>query len=379
MRKRMAKNTATNACSKGLSHSRFLLVLIVFFALFLPACQKKKEVRRPTSDDFESLTGKDLPTWEYVQTKEDVEHLNVFKRMYELRKGLLGLSEEAMRIPNVVHFIWIGPRPFPRESVENVRTWVAKNPDFTFYFWTDRQRPVPVPGMKTRMIQELDFLKLRDCFSKSDSYGEKSDLLRYEILYQEGGIYVDHDVKCFKSFEPLNKAYDFYCGIDMPYTSSLPSCIFTTNNLVGAKPGHPILMHGMQLLVERWDQIEKDYPGQDRDAVLNRVLHRTFWLFGEAIKQMANQQENRDIVFPAYYFDAPKEELAIFARHQYAGSWHEKESAFEKMVRQRLMILTKKSNKTMLIVGVVAGLNTVGLIAFYVLIKKSLQERKNRA
>jgi hypothetical protein len=357
------KKSMKNYCS--------VLVLIGCISFLLGACQKKNEVQRPSSDDFESLTGKNLPTWEYVQTREDFEHLHFFKRMYDLKKGLITTTDEMTHIPKTVHFIWIGPRPFPRESVENVRTWIAKHPDWTFNFWTDRQRPLPYPGMKLRMVQEIEFLKLRDCFAKSDNYGEKSDLLRYEVLYREGGIYVDHDVKCFKAFDPLNKAYDFYCGIDMPYTSSLPSCIHSTNNLIGVKPGHPILMRCMEMLAEEWDRIGQDYPGADRDAMLNRVLHRTFWLFSEAIKQAGNQGKNRDIVFPAYYFDAPSEELAIFARHQYAGVWHENESAFEKMVRQRLMLLSKKSNKMMLFFGVMSGLNLIGSIVLFFSFKRS--------
>lgn len=349
-----------------------LVFCIASFALLIGACQKKQSVQRPSSDDFESLTGKDLPVWEYVQTKEDKEHLDLFKRMYDLKKGLIGASQEMLRIPKVVHFIWIGPRQFPRESVENVRTWMAKNPEWTFYFWTDRQRPLPCPGMKLRMVRDLHFLNLRDCFAKSDNYGEKSDLLRYEILFQEGGVYVDHDVKCFKPFDSLNRSYDFYCGIDMPYTSSLPSCIFTTNNLIGARPGHPILSRCMEMLAEQWDSIEQEYPGADRDAMLNRVLHRTFWLFGEAIKQAGDRDGNRDIVFPAYYFDAPKDELAIYARHQYAGAWHENETAFEKMVRQRLMLLSKKSNKILLFFGLMSGLNLLGLIALFLVFRRSL-------
>lgn len=343
---------------------KYVLVLFAV-VLCLTSCQKKKESQFPSSDDFESLTGKDLPVWEYVQTKEDFAHLDFFKRMYELKKGLLGAVEKESRVPKIVHFIWIGPRPFPRESVENVRTWMSKHPDWTFNFWTDRERPLPCPGMQLRLIKNFPFLKLRECYAKSDNFAEKSDVLRCEILYQEGGVYVDHDVKCFKPFDPLNAAYDFYCGIDMPYTSSLPSCIYTTNNLIGVKPKHPILMRCMEMLVEKWDQIQQDYPGTDRDAMLNRVLHRTFWSFGEAVKQVANEGENRDIVFPAYYFDAPKEELAIFARHQYAGVWHEKESEFEKMVRQRLMLLSKKSNKILLFFGVMSVLNLVGLVLLF--------------
>lgn len=351
--------------------TRHFFLFLIAVGLLAASCQHKKEIHRPTSDDFESLTGKDLSSWEYVQTKQDFEYLNFFKTMYDLRKGLMSAVDETVRIPKVVHFIWIGPRPFPRESVENVRTWMAKNPDWTFNFWTDRDRPAPAPGMQIRRIEESHFSKMWNYYSQSDNYGEKSDLLRYEILYQEGGVYVDHDVKCHKPFEILNKAYDFYCGIDMPYTTSLPSCIFTTNNLIGVKPQHPIVMRCMELVAEKWDQIEKDYPGMDRDAMLNRVLHRTFWPFGASIMQQANQSDNRDIVFPAYYFDAPKEELAIFARHQYAGVWHESETPFEKMVRQRLMILTKKSNTIMLIVGIATGVNLLGLIALYGLLRRS--------
>jgi hypothetical protein len=356
---------------------RSLLSCILLLCLCTAAvgCAKKKKLERPTSDDFESLTGKDLPTWSYIQTKEDIEHLNFFKGIYDLRKGLLKVAGEQFRIPKIVHFIWIGPRAFPRESVENVRTWMAKNPDWTFYFWTDRKRPVPVPGMQTRMIQNLNFLKLKECFAKSDNFGEKSDVLRYEILFQEGGVYVDHDVKCFKAFDELNRTYDFYCGIDMPYTSSLPSCIFTTNNLIGIKPGHPILWRCMEMLANNWDQIESDYPGVDRDAMLNRTLHRTFWAFGESVKQVGNQAENRDIVFPAYYFDAPKEELAIFAQHKYAGSWHEKENDFEKMVRQRLMTLTKKSNQMILFLALSASLNVIGFIILCVLMRRRSASR----
>ncbi len=347
-----------------------ILLLLACFSVLACGCQRKKVHQKPLSDDFESLTGKDLPTWDYVKTQDDFTSLDFFKRMYELRKGLLSGTQEAVRIPKVAHFIWIGPKPFPRESVENIRTWIAKNPDWTFYFWTDRDRPLPNPTMKMRRIQDINFLKLRDCFNKSVNYGEKSDLLRLEILYKEGGVYIDHDVECYKPFEPLNTAYDFYCGIDMPYTISLPSCINPTNNLIGVKAGHPILIRCMDLLVEQWDKLEEDYPGAGVDEVLNRVIHRTFYMFGEAIRQVSNQEGNRDIVFPAYYFDAPYKELSIYARHLYAGIWHENESAFEKMVRQRLMYLSKKSNKILLFVGVMSGVNCLGLVGLYILMRR---------
>ncbi len=342
---------------------------------FLAGSGKKKTVVSSIAGDFETLSGKDRATWNYVQTKQDFEHLRIFKGMYDAGKEFLSESSEVVRIPKVMHFIWIGSRPFPRASVENVRGWMAKHPDWTVKFWTDRQRPTPCPGMQTFMIQDLDFLKLKKCFQSSDNYGEKSDILRYEILYREGGIYIDHDVKCIKAFDPMISAYDLFCGIDMPYTSSLPSCIFPTNNLIGVRAGHPVLLKCMEMLSDQWDQIALDYPGTDVDAMLNRVLHRTFWMFGESIKQVGNQGGNRDIVFPAYYFDAPEDSLAIWARHLYSGAWHESESPFEKMVRQRLMLLAKKSNKILLFLGVATGLNALGLGILFVLLVKHLSAR----
>lgn len=348
---------------------RMLLLVLCCLAL---GCQKKSQVKRPSSDDFASLTGKGTERWKYVQTKEDWAHLDLYTKIYDVRKGLVASSASTLRIPQKIHFIWIGPKPFPRESVENVRSWMGKHPDWTVYFWTDRARPVPYPGMQTRSIKDLEFLKLKECYDTSDNFGEKSDVLRYEILYKEGGIYVDHDVTCFKEFDGLNRAYDFYCGIDMPYTSLLPSCVFTTNNLIGAKPGHPILKNCIDRLAANWEKIAEEYPGVDREAMLTRVLHRTFFLFGEAVKNCHNQEGNLDIVFPAYFFDAPKDELGIYARHKYAGLWHEAQSPFEKKVSERLMYLSKKSNKILLFVGVMMGLNAMGIgLVLYKLRKRA--------
>jgi Glycosyltransferase sugar-binding region containing DXD motif len=344
----------------------FLAILFLCFS-----CNSQKAII--IADDFESLSGKHTPFWKYVKTKEDFEYLHFFSCVYEQRRPLLKDPGATYRIPKVIHFIWLGPKPFPVASVENVRMWMAKHPDWEVNFWTDRSRPCPCPGMKQRLVQNLSFKQLREYFIISDNYGEQSDVLRYEILFQEGGVYVDHDVKCFKEFDVLNRTYDFYCGIDMPYTSSLPSCVYTTNNLIGAKPNHPILKHCMDLLSNSWNTIQYEYPGKDRDATLNRVLHRTFWLFGQAIKEKNNQEDNRDIVFPAYYFDAPKDELALFARHQYAGSWHETESIFEKMVREKIVKICKKLNHMYLCFAGLAALQIIGFTGLFLFIHRRLK------
>ena len=345
-----------------------LKILFASFLLLSFGCTKQEEKKRST--DFEDLMGKGLPKWEFIRTKEDYDNLRFFRNVYESNISYLGKESTEYRIPKVLHFIWIGPKPFPRESVENVRSWIANNPDWIVKFWTDRERPLPHPSMQMKRIQDFSFLQLKECYENSDNYGEKSDVLRYEILYQEGGVYVDHDVKCFQAFAPLNAAYDLYCGMEMPYPTCLSSSVLPTNNLVGARASHPILKGCLDWLQDNWKRIEQEYPGKDKDAVINRVAHRTFLVLGQTFLKLANQDNNHDIALPTFYFNAPEEKLAIFARHEYKGSWFENESAFEKKTRERLMYISKKTNKIILFCIVMAGMNILGFAALFFLLKK---------
>lgn len=348
-------------------------VLLLLFGAFL-ITGKKKEL--PVKKmDFETLMGKDLPAWQYVKTAEDFDNLVFFKRLYE--DGINQLQQtEDQRIPKVVHFIWLGPKNFPAESIQNVKTWIACHPDWTFKFWTDRERALPHPKMQQNLTRNFTFLKLAECFNKTDNYAEKADLLRYEILFQEGGVYVDHDVKCLHGFDALNRTYDFYCGLELPSATCLPSSIHSTNNLIAAIPGHPILGSCLDWLEEKWDPLERQYPGKDKEAVIARVAHRTFSAFADSVRNLAGTATMKDMVFPAFYFNAPSDHSALLARHLYAGTWFENETPFEKMTRERLMYLSKKINKIVLLCSVLAVLNVLCLTALFILLLKHQASRE---
>ena len=75
----------------------------------------------PTS--FDLSMGKQTQHWEYVEKTEDLALLDFSKQLFEKNKEHLNKTAGLYKIPNVIHFIWIGPNPFPPESVENVRSW----------------------------------------------------------------------------------------------------------------------------------------------------------------------------------------------------------------------------------------------------------------
>lgn len=331
-----------------------ILLVLSCVACLCSSCKKQTESKKDPMS-FESMMGQDLPSWSFVKTKEDLDNLSFYKLLFEKDTRR---SQDHQPIPKVCHFIWIGPKEFPMESIENVKSWIANNPDWTFKFWTDRNRALPHPDMQRVLVQDFTFTQLQDCYEASENYAEKADVLRYEILFQEGGVYVDHDIKCIKSFGALNDSYDLYCGLELPSQTPLSSSVHVTNNLIGAIPHHPILKQSIDWLHSNWKEIESLYPGKDRDAVINRVAHRSFFAFINSVRELAGRT-TADKVFPAYYFNAPKDEEAIYARHLFAGTWFENESAFEKMTRQRLMYLSKKVNKILLVCAVLAALNVL--------------------
>lgn len=349
---------------------RLSVLFLLLISLF--SCQKEKEKSKVSS--FEDMMGKQLDCWQHVIAPVDFSNLAFFKELFEKREQNK-LSTSDPIIPKVLHFIWIGPKEFPRESIPNIQSWVDNHPGWKVKFWTDRKRHLPHIALEECLIKDWHFEGLQQCYAKSDNYGEKSDLLRYDILLHEGGVYVDHDVKCFKSFDELNKQYELYCGLELPSDTPISSSIHVTNNMIAARPGHPILQRCVQWLPEHWDEIQALYPGSDKLSVISRIGNRTFAAFADSVRELAGKNTH-DMVFPAYYFNAPRDEDAVYSRHLYSGSWFQSENPFEKMARQRLMMLSKKVNKILLFCGVATGINLLGIgLIFFTLRKKLATSR----
>lgn len=348
-------------------------VVTIFLSLILvfTSCDKKHEFKQ--SDDFNTLMGSNKSVWKFVETHEDYENLRVFKALYEKNKNLQFSKQKEIKIPKTIHFIWVGPNPFPKESIDNVNSWINHHPGWTFKFWTDRRRPLPNKKMELHLISSFKFKTLKHCYEETNNYAEKSDLLRYELLDKEGGLYVDHDVECFRAFTPFHANYDFFCGIETPHEPILSSSISACNNVIGARPGHPVLKKAIENVESRWDELSAAYPGDDKESVVYRVAQRTFSAFDEAVRGESGKNGNFDIAFPAAYFNRIDEDLALYAHHYYASTWFEDETKFERNVRRRLVSISRKNNQILLFNAVILTANLAlfsGLFFQYRAIRK---------
>jgi mannosyltransferase OCH1-like enzyme len=104
-------------------------------------------------------------------------------------------------IPKIIHQIWIGPKKMPEKYMD---TWKALNPDWTYMRWTDKEIAEHFPkGFKNQKhINEIE------------EWAGKADMIRYEILYKFGGIYVDADSICTNGLDDHFLDHSAFAGFE---------------------------------------------------------------------------------------------------------------------------------------------------------------------
>jgi hypothetical protein len=207
------------------------------------------------------------------------------------------------RVPKLIHFIWLGSRTISENSLANIQSWKNLHPGWKIRLWTDNSALASVPGTDMHMLSEIDFGPLKDFFETSDNFGEKADLLRYTLLYQQGGVYSDLDVFCKRSFDFFIERFDFVIGLEpRHYHRSINSCVIPANALIVAMPHHDILEQTIARIVSIWEEVGIKCPGKDRKSVFNRVIARTFDSMAFCSKKLLVSSPFRNIILPMSYF-----------------------------------------------------------------------------
>jgi len=125
---------------------------------------------------------------------------------YENIKGIIRMRKnktiKKAKIPHIIHQIWVGPNPIPKNSKQFIKHIKELHPDFEYRLWSDKD------------ITPKNFVNY-DIIKEAKSYAQKSDIMRYEILYRYGGVYLDIDIELYKNIEPLLTNDLVICKEDM--------------------------------------------------------------------------------------------------------------------------------------------------------------------
>jgi mannosyltransferase OCH1-like enzyme len=128
-------------------------------------------------------------------------------------------------IPKILHFIWVGQNQIPEAYIYYIQSWLFNHKDWKYYFWDDSNIPK---------------LFNQDLYDNADFYAQKADILRYEILYNYGGVYVDCDFLCLKSIDELiENIYGF---------SAYESAEYVAIGIMGFKKGDLFLKKIIQYI-----------------------------------------------------------------------------------------------------------------------------------
>ena len=104
------------------------------------------------------------------------------------------------QIPKVIHYCWFGDDAMPQKAIDCINSWKKYCPDYEIVKWDESSFD----------INKYQFAK--------EAYENKkwafvADIARLDIIYNNGGIYLDTDVEIIKNIDELLK-YDFYIGFE---------------------------------------------------------------------------------------------------------------------------------------------------------------------
>lgn len=111
-----------------------------------------------------------------------------------------------IKIPKIIHQTWKDAELPPKFS-KLAETWKTLLPDWEYVLWTDE--------MNRDFVAKHfpHFLEKYDQYPKNI---QRADAIRYLLLKEYGGLYVDLDFECLENIEPLLGATDFIAGKE-PY------------------------------------------------------------------------------------------------------------------------------------------------------------------
>ena len=133
--------------------------------------------------------------------------------------GVAVLSEKPL-IPKKIHYMWLGGKTIPENLQKCIDSWHKYCPDYEIIEWNENN-------------YDLDKHPYMRQAYEAGAYGFLPDYARLDILYLEGGIYMDTDVELVRNIDDL-LYQEAFCGVEKWQTLNF-------GGMSGAVKGHPMI------------------------------------------------------------------------------------------------------------------------------------------
>lgn len=216
-----------------------------------------------------------------------------------------------MAIPKIIHYCWFGHTEIPEEFKAYMDSWEKMCPDYEIKRWDESNYD----------ITKNSYMK--DAYDQK-KWGFVPDYARLDIIYNEGGIYLDTDIEIVKSFDELLKNSAF-CGIEAGN-----ECVALGLGF-GAEKGNEII----KLMRDEYDKIS--FINEDGSLNLlpspqinTEPLYQMGYKHSDDI-QTLHYKDSSITVYPDRFF-CPKDfgtgdlktDKDTYSIHHYAATWYTK-------------------------------------------------------
>jgi mannosyltransferase OCH1-like enzyme len=205
-------------------------------------------------------------------------------------------------IPKKLHVIWIGDES--KRPDQCIDTWRQHNPDWELKLWGNKE------------VEAYNWFNKKHLpAAMKQRLSGASNLLRFEILFNEGGFYVDADTVCMRPLAPWLFEHD--CFVSWENELARPGLLATT--FMAFPPADPYIR---RLITD----IHK----------LERIDHDESWkVTGPAhiTRVWREMQYSRLSILPSHYFLGDHFEGhtyegkgPVFARHMWGSTYHKNQN-----------------------------------------------------
>jgi hypothetical protein len=155
-------------------------------------------------------------------------------------------------VPHVIHQTW-KTTVVPDDCKPFVRSVRDNHPDFEYRLWTDEDN--------LRFITER-FPWFLDTYRAYTHDIERADAIRYFLLYEFGGVYIDIDMEILRPLGELLEIGDLHFSLE---AGPAISQTVTSNAFMAARPRHPF-----------FERVTRSLPGlRERDVTFADVFNNT--------------------------------------------------------------------------------------------------------
>lgn len=148
-------------------------------------------------------------------------------------------------IPKIIHYVWVGKNPKSKLINECIATWHKKLPDYKIVEWNESNFNMH----ENRYIEEAYAAK---------KWAFVSDYIRARVINEQGGIYLDTDVRVLTKLDALLNDRAFIGFENKDYLSAA---------IFGAEAGHP----WMQDIINYYRDLDFEFDEQDQMAGVNSL------------------------------------------------------------------------------------------------------------